>query len=196
MAQPPAMALGPCDPCPRCSGRPCPRRCSGRPCPRCSGRPSRCPALRCGGLLLLRELAQPPDRGAMIADTCAGQHWVHTLSAHWVGLGAACSVTGWVQGFRPMPGHSQVSMPPLQHIRFSPDWHAEQPQRAIGSYDPINRAHVRGRATQSGSARTWRLQGSSEGWYRRSAARKGRAVEASWRQRCRTWPDHVGANPV
>ena len=129
----------------------------------------------------------------MIADTCAGQHWVHTLSANWVGLGATSSATGWVQGLRPMPGHSQASMPPLQHIRLSPDWHAEQPQRAIGSYDPINRAHVRGRATQSGSARTWRLQGSSEGWYRRSAARKGRAVESSWRQRCRTWPDHVGA---
>ena len=90
-------------------------------------------------------------------------------------------------------GPPQASMPPLQHIRFSPDWHAAQPQRAIVSCDTINRAHVRGRATQSGSARTWRLQGSSEGWYRRSAARKGRAVESSWRQRCRTWPDHVGA---
>ena len=74
-----------------------------------------------------------------------------TLGAHAVGKfgGSRSHVQrdrlgpgGWVQGLRPMPGHSQASMPPLQHIRLSPDWHAEQPQRAIGSYDPINRAHV------------------------------------------------------
>ena len=133
------------------------------------------------------------DRGANHSRYLRGT----TLGAHAVStLGGSRSR---VQRDRLGPGPSadagppQASMPPLQHIRFSPDWHAAQPQRAIVSCDTINRAHVRGRATQSGSARTWRLQGSSGGWSRRSAAREGRAVESSWRQRCRTWPDHVGA---
>ena len=38
----------------------------------------------------------------------------------WCRVHSACSATGWVQGLRPMPGHSQASMPPLQHIRLSP----------------------------------------------------------------------------
>ena len=63
------------------------------------------------------------DRGAMIADTCAGHHWAHTLSAHWVGLGAN------VQHGRLGPGPSADAGPP-PGFDATPPTHQTQPRLA------------------------------------------------------------------